>query len=92
MMAIARENNFSETAFTVRAPDGSYRLRWFTPTSEVDLCGHATLATSYVLFNFYEQDAGTICFHTTSSGDLFIGRRGDLTQMDFPPMGCTRCQ
>ena len=57
MMAIARENNFSETAFTVREPDGSYRLRWFTPTSEVDLCGHATLATSYVLFNFYEHDA-----------------------------------
>lgn len=84
MMAIARENNFSETAFTVREPDGSYRLRWFTPTSEVDLCGHATLATSYVLFNFYEQDASTICFHTTSNGDLFIGRRGDLIQMDFP--------
>lgn len=84
MMAIARENNFSETAFTVREDDGSYRLRWFTPGSEVDLCGHATLATSYVLLTFYEPDAASITFHTTSSGDLFISRRGDLIQMDFP--------
>lgn len=84
MMSIARENNFSETAFTVKEPDGAYRLRWFTPGSEVDLCGHATLATSFVLFNFYETDAERIVFHTTSSGDLFIGRRGELIEMDFP--------
>lgn len=84
MMAIARENNFSETAFTVNEADGCYRLRWFTPTSEVDLCGHATLATSFVLFNFYESEAKEITFHTTSSGDLVVSRRNDLIQMDFP--------
>ena len=84
MMDVARENNFSETAFTVKEGDGAYRLRWFTPTSEVDLCGHATLATSFVLFRFYERDSESITFHTTSSGDLFIGRRGDLIEMDFP--------
>lgn len=84
MMDIARENNFSETAFTVREADGCYRLRWFTPTSEVDLCGHATLATSFVLFGFYENDAERITFRTTSSGDLAIGRRGGLIEMDFP--------
>lgn len=84
MMAIARENNFSETAFAVKEDDGCYRLRWFTPSSEIDLCGHATLATSYVLLNHYERDAASITFHTTSAGDLFIARRGDLIQMDFP--------
>ena len=52
MMSVAFENNFSETAFTVREGD-SYRLRWFTPNSEVDLCGHATLATAFVLLNFF---------------------------------------
>ena len=89
MMSIAMENNFSETAFTVKEADGVYRLRWFTPTSEVDLCGHATLATSFVLFGFYEANASGITFHTTSSGDLHIGRRGGLIEMDFPAYGLT---
>ncbi len=82
MMDIARENNFSETAFTVKADEG-YDLRWFTPGGEIDLCGHATLATAYVLFNYYEKDAARIVFHT-QSGDLYIGRRGDCIEMDFP--------
>lgn len=82
MMSITRENNFSETAFTVREGDG-YRLRWFTPGGEIDLCGHATLATAFVLFNFYEKEAESIIFHTMS-GDLFIGRRGERIAMDFP--------
>lgn len=82
MMDITRENNFSETAFTVKESDG-YRLRWFTPGGEVDLCGHATLATAFVLFNFYEKEAERITFHTLS-GDLFIGRRGGGIVMDFP--------
>ena len=52
MLAIAKENNLSETAFTVKNSSG-YELRWFTPGGEIDLCGHATLATAYVLLNFY---------------------------------------
>lgn len=68
MMNITRENNFSETAFTVKTKDG-YDLRWFTPGGEINLCGHATLATSYVLFRFYEPDLEQIIYHTMS-GDL----------------------
>ena len=82
MMDIARENNFSETAFTIKASEG-YDLRWFTPGGEIDLCGHATLAAAYVLFNYYEKDADRIVFHTLS-GDLLIGRSGDYIEMDFP--------
>lgn len=58
MQKIARENNLSETAFSVKEEDG-YRLRWFTPSSEVDLCGYATLATAYVIANLVEQDIRT---------------------------------
>ena len=54
MINIAGENNFSETAFTVREGE-KWHLRWFTPGGEIDLCGHATLATAYILFRFYEQ-------------------------------------
>ena len=56
MQNIARENNFSETAFTVKEGD-KYHLRWFTPAAEIDFCGHATLGTAFVLFNFYEKAA-----------------------------------
>ena len=86
MMDITHENNFSETAFTVKEGDG-YRLRWFTPGGEIDLCGHATLATAFVLFNFYDKEAESITFHTMS-GDLFIGRRGEHIAMDFPAYVC----
>ena len=82
MMDIAAENNLSETAFAVKAADG-YNLRWFTPGGEINLCGHATLATAYVLFKYYEHDANRIVFHTLS-GDLFTSRRGDCIEMDFP--------
>lgn len=82
MMDITRENNFSETAFTVKEGD-KYHLRWFTPGGEVDLCGHATLATSFVLLNYYEPEAERIVY-TTLSGELIVERRGDLYQMSFP--------
>ena len=82
MMDIAAENNLSETAFAVKTSEG-YDLRWFTPGGEIDLCGHATLATAYVLFSYYENDADRIVFHTLS-GDLFTVRRGDRIEMDFP--------
>jgi len=82
MMDIAAENNFSETAFTVKVGEG-YDLRWFTPGGEIDLCGYATLATAYVLFNYYENDANKIVFHTLS-GNLFCRRCGEYIEMDFP--------
>ena len=82
MIQIAAENNLSETAFTVKEGD-RYHLRWFTPSAEIDLCGHATLAASFVLMNFYEQDLPQIVFGTLS-GDLVVKRIGDLYEMDFP--------
>ena len=86
MINIARENNFSETAFTVKTNDG-YEIRWFTPGGEVKLCGHATLATSYVLFRYYETDKNNLVFHSLS-GDLLIGKDGDYISMDFPMLRC----
>lgn len=86
MQAIARENNFSETAFAVKREDGSYSLRWFTPGGEISLCGHATLAASYVLFRFREPDARRIVFRTMS-GDLFVSRKDGFIAMDFPACG-----
>ena len=82
MMSLARENNLSETAFVVREGDG-YRLRWFTPGTEVELCGHATLAASYVILNHYEHEADQVSFDTLS-GRLTSRRRGELLEMDFP--------
>ena len=82
MMDITRENNFSETAFTVRE-DEKYHLRWFTPGGEIDLCGHATLGTAFVLLNFYEKNAARVVF-TTLSGDLTVTRKDDLYEMEFP--------
>ena len=82
MMNITRENNFSETAFTVREGD-KWHLRWFTPGGEIDLCGHATLATAFVLLNWFEKDADRVVF-TTLSGDLTVQRRGELLEMEFP--------
>lgn len=86
MMNITKENNFSETAFTVKSENG-YDLRWFTPGGEINLCGHATLATSYVLFHYYETAAEMITFHTLS-GDLFVSRNGAYICMDFPAYRC----
>lgn len=82
MQKITWENNLSETAFAVK--EGSlYHLRWFTPGGEIDLCGHATLATAFVILSFYEKDADTVRF-TTRSGELTVSRRGELLEMDFP--------
>jgi PhzF family phenazine biosynthesis protein len=79
---IAMENNLSETAFIVPARAG-YRLRWFTPVVEVPLCGHATLATAFVIFQFLQPSRKLIRFHTLS-GDLQVRRQRDLLTMDFP--------
>ena len=82
MQKIAIENNLSETAFTVKTGE-NYHLRWFTPGGEIDLCGHATLATAYTLFKFYEKDKEQIVFDTMS-GQLIINKRDELLEMDFP--------
>lgn len=82
MLNIARENNLSETAFAVKA-GAFYRLRWFTPAAEIDFCGHATLATAFVLFNFYEKNSPRIDFETLS-GKFTVERKGNLFEMNFP--------
>lgn len=82
MQAIAAENNLAETAFFVAGPD-RYHLRWFTPTSEVDLCGHATLASAWVLFEKLGVKAAEVSFDTRS-GMLSVKRDGAKLSMDFP--------
>ena len=90
MQEIAAENNLSETAFTVKEQDG-YHLRWFTPGGEIDLCGHATLATAYILFRFYEPEAASISFRT-KSGKLEVIKNGELLEMDFPAYSLTQTE
>lgn len=82
MQRIAAENNLSETAFAVKEGD-EYHLRWFTPAEEIDLCGHATLATAYVIANYYEINMEQVTFKTMS-GELIVVKNGDLYEMDFP--------
>lgn len=82
MMNITKENNFSETAFTVKENE-KWHLRWFTPGGEIDLCGHATLGTAYVLFRFFEKDVEKLVF-STLSGDLIVTKKGELLEMEFP--------
>ncbi|WP_370391759.1 PhzF family phenazine biosynthesis protein [uncultured Winogradskyella sp.] len=83
MQNIAQENNLSETAFYLKDSNG-YHIRWFTPEVEVDLCGHATLAAAYVLFNHEKHDKDIIHFHSARSGDLKVTRRADWLTLDFP--------
>jgi len=82
MQQIAAENNLSETAFFVKEGEG-YHLRWFTPLVEVDLCGHATLASAHVLFNELGYEGKLIRFQTRS-GELTVGREDGRLRMDFP--------
>lgn len=89
LQAIAEENNLSETAFFVPSDKG-FRLRWFTPACEVDLCGHATLAAAHVLFEHLGHPGQGISFETRS-GALSVKRKGDLLEMDFPACPPTPC-
>jgi len=87
MQKLAMENNLSETAFVVPDESGAadYGLRWFTPVGEIDLCGHATLATAWVLFNKLGIDQDRVTFTTQYSGILTVSRGDDgLLNMDFP--------
>lgn len=79
---IALENNLSETAFFVKE-EGGYRLRWFTPKTEVDLCGHATLASAHILFSQLDYSEPEIVFHS-NSGPLRVRRRENQLVMNFP--------
>ena len=91
LQAIAAENNLSETAFFTRAGDG-YDLRWFTPMQEIDLCGHATLASAFVVFHHLDPAARAVTFRS-KSGPLIVTREGDLLSMEFParpPAACER--
>ncbi|MGN6248672.1 MAG: PhzF family phenazine biosynthesis protein [Ginsengibacter sp.] len=83
MQKIAMENNLSETAFFVWSND-HFDIRWFTPTTEVDLCGHATLASAYVLFHEESFKGNQITFQSKRSGSLTVYRDGNLLTLDFP--------
>ena len=84
MQRVAREMNLSETAFLVGRESGGYDLRWFTPTVEVDLCGHATLASAHVLWEDGHLPPNAPALFHTRSGRLSAERRGDWIEMDFP--------
>lgn len=83
MQKIAMENNLAETAFYVKQGE-RYEIRWFTPKVEVDLCGHATLAAAFVLFNQENHDKDTIHFYSKRSGELTVTRKGNLITLNFP--------
>lgn len=88
LQAIAKENNYSETAYTMPNDDGTYGLRWFTPGGEVKLCGHATLATAFVLLTCVDAAKTSVTFHTLS-GDLVVTKKDGLFSMDFPSYALT---
>lgn len=83
MQKIALENNLSETAFFVKK-DGVYEIRWFTPTYEIDLCGHATLASAFVIFEILKLETDKITFHSHKSGELSVEKKDDILILDFP--------
>ncbi|MBV9986313.1 MAG: PhzF family phenazine biosynthesis protein [Chitinophagaceae bacterium] len=90
MQQLANENNLSETAFFVKRSDGGFDIRWFTPELEIDLAGHPTLATAWVIFNELGYNRETIEFHS-KSGSLSVTKKADLLEMNFParmPVAC----
>jgi PhzF family phenazine biosynthesis protein len=90
LQAIAAENNLAETAFYIRR-DGRYHLRWFTPTVEVELCGHATLATAHVILELRRETDSTLVAFDSLSGPLTVARQGDLYTLDFPSRRPAEC-
>ena len=89
LQGIAAENNLSETAFLVEQKAG-YEIRWFTPKQEVDLCGHATLASAHVILNFLKPGLASVKF-SSKSGTLKVVRAGDLLALDFPTRSPKAC-
>jgi len=90
LQEVAAENNLSETAYFVHRGD-RYELRWFTPRCEVKLCGHATLASAFVLLQILEPGRAFVRFETRLSGALTVAREGDLLAMDFPASAPWAC-
>jgi PhzF family phenazine biosynthesis protein len=91
MQAIAMENNLSETAFITRGKD-EWLIRWFTPRAEVDLCGHATLASAYVVLNILEPQSNAVVFRSRVMGLLKVKKKGDLLELDFPVDKVEKCR
>ena len=96
MLSITKENNLSETAFAVKQKIKNninhYKLRWFTPGGEIDLCGHATLACAFVIMNYYEKNLKTVVFDTLS-GELTVNRKNDeLYELNFPAYDLTKVE
>lgn len=83
LQSIAEENNLSETAFFV-PKQAEFELRWFTPRAEIDLCGHATLASAFVLYNYLGFEGEEISFKTRKSGTLLVRKEGEKLSMNFP--------
>jgi PhzF family phenazine biosynthesis protein len=83
MQKIAAENNLSETAF-IKKYNGKYYIRWFAPSCEIDLCGHATLASAYVYFNFINPGSTELEVHSKKNGALKVVLKNDLLFLDFP--------
>jgi len=91
MQRIGLENNLSETAFFVKS-DGVYDIRWFTPTIEINLCGHATLASAYVIFNELGENDNVIKLNSHRSGALSVEKQGDRLILDFPRYGVSEIE
>jgi PhzF family phenazine biosynthesis protein len=91
MQKIALENNLSETAYFVKKDD-VYEIRWFTPGAEIDLCGHATLASAYVIFEILQAEESLIKFHSALSGELLVEKQADVLTLDFPSRPPTTCE
>ena len=90
MQKIALENNLAETAFIV--PEGDeWLIRWFTPVTEVDLCGHGTLASSFVVMDILEPERQEVTFRTMNMGDLIVRKKGDMLELDFPTDTLHKC-
>ena len=90
MQKIALENNLSETAFFVKKDD-VYEIRWFTPTFEIDLCGHATLASAFVIFECLKLESEIVKFHSHKSGEFTVEKNDDLLILDFPARTVEKC-
>lgn len=91
MQNIAVENNLSETAF-IREEDGKYFIRWFAPSCEIDLCGHATIASAFVFFKYINPEASTFEVYSTKHGILKVSREDEFLFLDFPKDEITLCE
>lgn len=91
MQKIAVENNLAETAFFVKTNTG-YKLRWFTPEYEIDLCGHATLASAHIIYTELGYTGNEIHFETVKAGTLVVKKDGDKYSMDFPSRPAERAE